>query len=119
MTDNNKNINILKSKNLTFLKKQLRVLFLKSDSREAVFRKFRIEKDKKVSFLCARCGHSYRKKSMEVDHKESLAKRVSERTRQNMTVSKYLSIYVRELFNERNLQLLCISCHAQKTWEDK
>lgn len=60
---------------------------------------------------CASCNKKLKVKNFEVDHVKPLSKLVSEK----LSDAKRRCVYIFELYNSKNMQLLCSLCHKKKT----
>ena len=101
--------------NLKYLTNQLRSLFNRTYPYQQALDKVKTIKKNKAYFKCARCRQQYRKWNIEVDHITPMHKIQLDGQHYNFKIAKY----VLHLFNEANLQVLCRSCHALKTFEGK
>lgn len=94
----------LGKRDTTRLKKTLREFFSKSDFKRDFFLEHRIEKSKRsYLYTCNGCLLQYKARVMELDHIKELQE------------SKELVGWLRSLFNPKNIQVLCKSCHRRKT----
>lgn len=85
--------------------KFLRQAFLRMECRRNFFRENRTKNERLGlnTYECEHCGLDYRRGSVELDHTTALHK------------AKDTTLKFYQLFNPENWQLLCVSCHKQKT----
>ena len=98
--------------NLKHFKKQLRMLFSHSITYQDALSKVKTLRKNQAFFRCAKCRLEYRKWNIEVDHIKPLSD-CYEYAGGPFGVE--LAHYVTCLFDDKNLQVLCKSCHVTKT----
>lgn len=84
-----------------------RRMFLWSRARKRALSDSRIARGK---YLCAECGRTYSLASVEVDHIKPLSKA------RGGKLHTWAASVSRLLLDPENLQVLCRSCHSDKTW---
>ena len=101
-----------KRSNLKYFQLQIRRLWTRSFAYSKTIEQVKILRKGKAFFRCTYCKREYRKWSIEVDHIVPLHKKYKY---QGQSFSKEMAEYVSHLYDQENLQVLCRSCHAEKT----
>ena len=96
-----------------YFKKHLRSIFAHSISYRQTLEKAKEKRGHLAFYECAACHLKYKKWNVEVDHIIPLtaAYRYGHRS-----FARELADLTFHLFNEKNMQVLCRSCHANKTF---
>lgn len=104
-----------KDASLRYIRQQLTQLFCRTYPYIQALDKVKDIRKHKAFFRCARCRQEYRRWNIEVDHIQPLSEIKYPKEGYHYELAKY----VLHMFDPKNLQVLCRSCHAQKTFFGK